>query len=200
MKVVINSLLAIGTLILSYLLYSSIQEPIEFKDFKEAREFDVRRHLEDVARAQEAYKSIKGRFAPSWDSLELVLTQDSFKTVIIIGDPDDIKSGKTVQKQITYTPVGDSINRILRTVKDVKKLRYVPNANTANTEFKIQSAILKDDSGNETPVFEASTIIENYMGEKFKDKKYSLYDDTYDPKSLRKVGDMYQPKTTGNWK
>jgi hypothetical protein len=59
---------------------------------------------------------------------------------------------------------------------------------------------LKDDSGNETPVFEASTIIENYMGEKFKDKKYSLYDDTYDPKSLRKVGDMYQPKTTGNWK
>ena len=60
MKNVFKILIYLLAILLAYILYSSIKEPIKFQAAKQARKAVVVKQLEDIRTAQEIYRSITG--------------------------------------------------------------------------------------------------------------------------------------------
>ena len=84
MRLIINLILIAVVALLGYLLFFGIKEPIAFGDAKKERLGAVTDRLKQVRYAQEFHRDITGEFANSFDSLNHVLTTDSFTIVKII--------------------------------------------------------------------------------------------------------------------
>lgn len=193
MRIAINIVLVLAIVGLSYLLYASIAEPIQFRTEWRDRETVVKRKLENIRDAQVAYKSIKGTYAPSFDSLALVLQSDSFELVAIEGDPNDPNA--EVKRTTTYVNALDSMARL---GISLDSLRFVPF--TDGQEFEIQADILDEyQNAKNIPVVRVGVRIKDYMG-KYGSKKYAMYDQAYDPNGFTMFGDLTKPSTNGNWR
>lgn len=180
MRIAINVVLIIIIGAVLYMLYDSIKEPVIFKNVKEAREDQIRLHFDDLGKAMEAYRAIKGDWATSFDDLENVLKTDSFVIEKTIGDPDNPNA--QVIKQKVVIPAIDSINNSLTHVK-LEDLRYVPfTEKKTQFDFKIDSIMQQ---GVMLKFYEISVRVGEYMGELYDDKDFSIYDRNYDPDKLR---------------
>jgi len=77
MKAVINILLTAVIIILAYLLYESIMDPIRFNKEKDKRETAIKERLIDIRSAQVLYRSKYGRYTGSFDTLINFIKFDS---------------------------------------------------------------------------------------------------------------------------
>ncbi len=68
MKSIIQVVLWIVCIGLGYLIYQSVNGPIEFKKVKEQRFAKVVSVLKDIRNSQEAYKSANGKYANDFNS------------------------------------------------------------------------------------------------------------------------------------
>ncbi|MCK0156917.1 hypothetical protein MWU65_06975 [Cellulophaga sp. F20128] len=82
MKTVIKIVLWLLAIFFGYMIFQSVNGPIEFKKVKQERFQAVINSLKDIRSAQEAHKTVKGVFSPSFESLvkfvdggQFVLTQ-----------------------------------------------------------------------------------------------------------------------------
>ncbi len=192
MRILINVVLAAIVVGLIWVLISSIREPIAFKAEREKRERAVIDKLMKIRTVQEAFRNIKGGFAPSFDSLAHVLKTDSFSIISVIGDPDDPNFTGEIIYDTTYMPAIDSIRAM---GINLDSLRYVPYG--AGAEFEIQADTITYQSTN-VPVVEVGVRRKLFMGP-FKDPRFARYDNSYDPNSLVKFGNMNAPNLSGNW-
>lgn len=190
MKLIINLLLIAVILLLSYMLYASIREPILFNNEKVKREDAVVDRLKQVRDAQNIFKGIVGEYASDFDTLSEVLKTGQIKFVKIEGDVD---AGEESRITETFSPAIDSI-RALNINLD--SLRFVPYAK-AGTTFEIQADTLTYQQ-TLVNVLEVGTRYKNFMG-KYGSMKYSKYDNSFDPNKTMKFGNMNAPNTTGNW-
>ena len=55
--------------VFGYLIYNSVMAPIRFDEEKAIRYETAVNKIQDIKKAQMAYKSIKGNYAPNFDSL-----------------------------------------------------------------------------------------------------------------------------------
>lgn len=190
MKSVISIVLFLASIFLMYLLFLNIQEPIKFQKELETRETKVIKKLEDIRKAQEYYKDITGKYANSFDSLKYVLQTDSFSIIKVEGDPDDPTSKfiKTVIKRSAM----DSIKSVGLDISDLASIPF-----TDNDKFSIEADTLTYQS-TLVNVTQVGTRYKNFMGP-FASKKYSKYDNSYDPDKMLKFGDMSSPNLSGNW-
>jgi hypothetical protein len=193
MRIIINLVLALIVLGLIWVLISSIREPIAFKAEKEKRERAVVDKLMKIRTAQEAFRNIKGEFAPTFDSLSLVLENDSFAIVSVIGDPDDPNFTGEIVYDTTYVPARDSMRNSLGSNLD--SLRFVPYG--AGATFDIQADTISYQSTN-VPVVEVGVRRKVFMGP-YADPRFARYDNGYDPNSIVKFGNMNAPNLSGNW-
>jgi hypothetical protein len=193
MRIVINLVLAAVVVGLVWVLISSIREPIQFKAEKQKREQAVVDRLMKIRTAQEAFRNIKGGFAPSFDSLSKVLRTDSFAIVKVIGDPDDPDFTGQIIYDTTYMAAYDSIRSVLGMSLD--SLAYVPYSN--GEQFDIQADTITYQSTN-VPVVEVGVRRKAFMGP-FKDPRFARYDSDYNPNSVLKFGNMNAPNLSGNW-
>jgi type II secretory pathway pseudopilin PulG len=193
MKILINIVLVALIVLLAYMLYSNIKEPIAFQDTKNARSKVVVERLQDIRTAQEIYRDIKGQFAASFDSLEYVLKNDSIPFENIIGDPDDPTNMDLVVRTVTYSAAIDTIRKLQI---NLDSLRYVPFA-PSGTEFTIDADTLTYQQSL-VAVVEVGTRWKEFMGP-FGSKRYAKYDSRFDPENRIKFGDMSKPNLTGNW-
>ena len=69
MKTVIQIVLWIVCIFLGYLIYQSVNAPIEFNKVRKERFSEVIAKLKDIRDSQEAYKSVNGRYAGNFNSL-----------------------------------------------------------------------------------------------------------------------------------
>ncbi|MCB0579058.1 MAG: hypothetical protein KDD10_07080 [Phaeodactylibacter sp.] len=189
---IINLVLAAIIVGLVWVLISSIREPIAFKAEKEKRERAVIDKLMKIRTAQEAFRNIKGGFAPSFDSLSYVLKTDSFMIVSVIGDPDDPDFTGEIIYDTTYMPAIDSIKAM---GINLDSMRFVPYGGGA--VFDIQADTITYQSTN-VPVVEVGVRRKVFMGP-FKDPRFARYDNGYDPNSILKFGNMNAPNLAGNW-
>ncbi|MCO6491638.1 MAG: hypothetical protein J5I98_24695 [Phaeodactylibacter sp.] len=192
MRIIINLVLAAIIVGLVWVLISSIREPIAFKAEKEKRERAVIDKLMKIRTAQEAFRNIKGGFAPSFDSLSYVLKTDSFMIVSVIGDPDDPDFTGEIIYDTTYMPAIDSIKAM---GINLDSMRFVPYGGGA--VFDIQADTITYQSTN-VPVVEVGVRRKVFMGP-FKDPRFARYDNSYDPNSILKFGNMNAPNLAGNW-
>ena len=192
MKLIINLLLVGLVAFLGYALYESIKEPIAFKEERDTRQSAVVDKLIKIREAQKAFSGVVGGgFAPSWDSLRYVLTNDSFRVEQIFEqtDPD---SDEEFYRVVTMVPARDSIARA-GIVLD--SLEYVPYSNGMTFLIQADTVTYQKTLVN---VVEVGIPTSDFMG-KYADRKYKKYDNNYDPNKILKFGDMNRPTLAGNW-
>ena len=193
MRIVINLLLAAIVIGLVWVLISSIREPIKFKAEKQKREQAVVDRLMKVRQAQEAFRYMKGGFAPTFDSLSHVLRTDSFAIIKVLGDPDDPNFTGEIVYDTTYVQAYDSIRSELG--MPIDSLAYVPYS--GGERFEIQADTITYQSTN-VPVVEVGVRRKVFMGP-YKDPRFARYDSDYNPNSVLKFGNMNAPNLSGNW-
>lgn len=192
MRLLINLLLAAVVIGLVWTLISSIQEPIAFKAEKEKRERAVVERLMEVRTAQDLFRSIKGGFSPTFDSLKEVLMTDSFAVVKVIGDPDDPNFTGEIVYDTILSPAIDSIQTL---GINLDSLSIVPYGGGVKFEIAADTITYQKTTVN---VVEVGIPRRVFMG-KYKDKRFAKYDQGYDPNKPIKFGNMNAPNLSGNW-
>ncbi|RIH63666.1 hypothetical protein D1164_18710 [Mariniphaga sediminis] len=162
MRTIIQILLVIVAIGLTYLIYQGIQHPIDFEKTKTDR-YDVTiQRLKDIRKAQLAYKDVYGRFTGDWDTLIHFVEYDSVRNVRKVGELTDsmIEAGLTERKAlrmglIIRDTIKNSVKESLfESSFKPKDLKYVPLSDTV-AEFMLGSNVITTGSGIKVPVFEA---------------------------------------------
>ncbi len=190
-RTIFNILMFLLILFLGFVLYKQIQEPIAFQQSKNLREKAVIDRLVKIRKAQEAYRGVTGKFAPSFEALTETLKTGKFMRIQVYGDIDD-PTQKNIRFDTTYMPAMDSITTM---GIELDGIDMVPYGDGAKFDIKAdtvtyQSALVD--------VVMVGTAYEIFMGE-FKGAKFKKYDEKYDPKKKIKFGDLSKPILTGTW-
>ncbi|HOC05604.1 MAG TPA: hypothetical protein PKL90_09545, partial [Bacteroidales bacterium] len=172
MKKALNIVLTIIIIVLIYFLYESIMEPIRFKKEREFRESAIKEKLIDIRTAQEAFKSVKGYYTGSFDTLITFLKTDSLPLVFKIGSLTDemIASGITTEREAvrkglisrdtSYIPVRDSV---FKEGYPIDQLRFVPGLE--NIEFQMSAGRVMTASMVMVNVFEAYVLNDVFLSD-----------------------------------
>lgn len=67
--------------VFGYLIYNSVMAPIRFDEEKAIRYETAVNKIQDIKKAQMAYKSIKGNYAPNFDSLVVFIESERFEII-----------------------------------------------------------------------------------------------------------------------
>ncbi|MCX4292314.1 MAG: hypothetical protein OSJ36_11060 [Odoribacter sp.] len=211
-KLIIQIVLAAVIVFLGYQCYESIMVPQRFETIKKQRYDRIIQKLKDIRTAQEAYRTEKGKYTASFDTLINFIKYDSVKIIRSIGQLTDeqLEAGMTeaeaVKKGFIIREVikVNALENIFGKNYAIDNLRYVPFTNK-KYEFKMGTNLIKTDSGIEVPVFEArisnKEIFENL------DPIYHDYILQENGERLRlnkypglKVGDLNEANNNvGNW-
>ena len=198
---------------LGYLLYNSIQGPIEFNKVKDARYAKVIKNLKEIKAAQLAYQEINGGFVGDFDSLVRFIDTAQFAVVqrrdtsypdveknVAFGlDPQD--GGYFVEEVIIdtlgFTPVRDSI---YKGTDRYKTMMNIP-VEKVNEKFELKAGKL-DKNGTIYSVFESRVAKNVILFDLDKDllsqeNQVISVDGVNGP--YIKVGSMDEVDTSGNW-
>lgn len=164
MKAVINIVLSIVIVILVYLLYESIMDPIRFNTEKDKREEAIKERLIDIRSAQVLYRQKYGRYTGSFDTLINFIKYDSIPVVFRQGQlTDDMVSKgmterealrqKLIVRDTSFVEINDSIFKIRYPIDSIK---FVPF--TGGAQFEMSAAAVETGSRVVVQVFEASVL------------------------------------------
>lgn len=88
-KLVLNIVLTIAIVVLGYVLYDQLFSPYFFENAKARNYRAVKDSMNEITKAQNAYRSVTGLYAGTWDSLERVLKHDSIPLIRTFGEEGD---------------------------------------------------------------------------------------------------------------
>lgn len=209
MKTALNIVFTIIIIVLIYFLIESIMQPIRFNKEKDARETAIKERLIDIRTAQEAFKSVKGYYTGSFDTLTTFLKTDSLPLVFrrgsltdemiaegITSEREAVKKG-LISRDTSYVAVLDSI---FDKSYPIDQLRYVPG--TENIEFKMAAARVMTTSMVMVNVFEAYVLNDVFLSDL--DRQLVVNYNEMRTKITgfpgMKVGDIRVPNNNaGNW-
>ena len=162
MRTVIQIVLFVVAVVLAYLIYQSIQRPIDFDKAKSVRYDATIERLKEIRKAELAYKDVYGRFTGSWDTLINFVTNDSVKNVRKVGELTDSMIGAKISERkaiqlglIIRDTIKESVlDALFGKSFNVEKLKYVPVPDTV-AEFHLGATVITTGSGIKVPVFEA---------------------------------------------
>jgi len=172
MKTATQIVLIAIAVIFGFLIFKSIESPIEFERAKDTRYNATIQRLKDIRKAESAYKDVYGRYTGSWDTLINFVKHDSLRLVRRIGMLTDsmieagwneetaIKKGRIIRDTIRIGVLDSIFGRSY----PIEKIKYVPVQDTV-AEFHLGATIIATGSGIKVPVFEAkahnNTILRN---------------------------------------
>lgn len=177
---------------LAFLLYKSIEEPINFDAERNLRQTAVTNKLEMIRKAQELYRDATGEFAPRFDTLKQVLTEGKLLSIKVIGDAD-ATDGSEVTYDTTYIPLRDTFPGLGITLDELEIVPYTDK----KVKFDIEAKNIAYQSTN-VPVVQVGVRMSEFMG-KYADLKYQRYDQNYEPNSPIYFGDLTKPTLAGSW-
>ncbi len=206
MKTIIQIVLWIACIGFGYLIYKSVTGPIEFQKVKQERFAKVVAKLKDIRNAQEAYKSVNGKYANDFNQLisfvdtgRYVITQQrdsSYMEFDQVYKIDQLKEVKIIDT-LGFVSVKDSLFK-----KDdrYKTLMDIPGA-PGGEKIEMKSAIIEK-SGYKAPVFEAK-VMKNIL---LSDQPRDLVTKENNHNSVEEingnaiiVGSLEEVSTSGNW-
>jgi hypothetical protein len=196
---IINIALALIALLLVYLVYKSISEPVVFENIRKEREIEVVQRLKDIRTTQTIYKQTYNKYTGSFDSLIAFVKTGELPVVNIKADPNDTTFTKTINDTVDYIPVIDSLFRGRENFK-VENLRYVPFSENESVEFELQAGYIMR-GGLKVAVFEAKTPYWVYLWDLDHQRVNNLRaeQEDLDKYAGLKVGSMDEPSLNGNW-
>lgn len=196
MKTIIQIVLVLGIVVLGYLIYDSIMEPVRFNQEMEHREDVIVRRLKDIRQLQIAHRSRFGIFTSDMDSLIDFVKNDSLAVIKAIGNvPDSLTESQAVemgivQRDTLWVRAKDTL--LTRTRYPLDSLGYVPYTN--GVEFVMDAGKITRGL-TEIPVFEAYALPKDYLRDLDRWRVYY----TRDTEAGLKVGSMVEASTDGNW-
>jgi hypothetical protein len=206
MKTILQIVLWIVCGVLAYLIYQSVNGPIEFEKVRQERFQMVINKLKDIRDSQEAYKSVNGKYAGNFESLVQFVDTGSY-TITQQRDSSFMRFDKVYQIELQvdtivvdtlgFVKVKDSLFKNSDSYKTMMEVPYAQNGE----KFELKADII-DKSGYRAPVFEAKVK-----------KNVVLYDQPNDlvaQENARnsveevngeyvKVGSLTDVSTNGNW-
>lgn len=208
MKLVIQLLLWIVIIVLGYLVFNSIYEPIQFNEIKEKRYAKVIENLKDIRAAELAHRQVTGRFEEDFDDLisfidtaEFTLTQRR-DTVFL--DEEYLETygvdrmiEDVVIDTLGYVSVKDSL---FGQSDRYKRMMNVP-IEGIDAQFELDAGTV---TKNETriPVFEAKVskdvVLHDLDPDLVAQEKQAISVDNVNGAFIR-VGSMEEVNTSGNW-
>lgn len=206
MKTVLQIVLWLVCIILGYMIYRSVTGPIEFDKIKKERYAEVIDRLKDIRNAQEAYRSVNGKYANDFPSL--IKFVDTGKYVITTQRDSsymefDRTYGIDLLKEVKiidtlgYVSVKDSL---FAGSDRYKSLMNVPNA-AGNETFTMKADMLEQ-SGYRAPVFEAKVAKNVILSDQPKDlltrENAQVSVEEVNGTEI-KVGSLTKVSTSGNW-
>ena len=163
MKTVFQIILTIAILALAYLVYDSINRPIQFQKQYNKRKHTVIKRLEEIRNVEVAYKSVHQKYTGSFDTLLNFLKNDSLPLVKKIGSLTDsmLEAGITESKALALGIIKRDTIRVA--VKDslfkesypIDSLPFVPYS--GGVKFELGAGTVTTGSGVKVHVFECKT-------------------------------------------
>jgi hypothetical protein len=169
----INIILTVVIIVLAYLIFRGINEPIQFNKEKKYRYGHVIQRLKDIRTAEIAYKSVNGAYTGDFDTLIDFIKNGHFPVIKQIGNVED--SAAVIIRDTILIPVRDSL---FRANYPVDSLPYVPFGEGA--KFKLEAGEIEKGKVK-VKVFQATDTA------------------PFDPKQVLQVGSMTEPSNAGNW-
>ncbi len=200
MKRIIQLVLLVVIVVLAYILTTSIMTPITFTREYNKRKDVVVEKLKDIRTIQVQYKTVKGHFAGSFDSLIHFYNNEKIRVVRQIGSMDDslaVAEGRVKRDTITI-PVKDTVFNHRQNF-DINQLGIVP---WANVPFKMDTVTYITPSKIAVPLFQATVANEVFLSGLDVQEIVNLNDKQkkMDRFPGLKVGDIIQPNNNaGNW-
>ena len=202
----ISYVLYLFSIVLVYLIYQSINSPIEFNKVKNERYLKVSDRLKDIRNAQVAFKSVNGIYSNSFEELIKFVDSAQF-TIIQKRDSSymqydrvyriDMLREVIVVDTLGYVSVKDSL---FSNNDSYKKMAFVP-IDGMNEKFKLKADII-DKNGYNVPVFEVRVSKDMILYDQSKDlitqEKQTVSVDGVNGPDLV-LGSLSDVSTNGNW-
>jgi hypothetical protein len=112
----------IVVVVLAYVLFSNINNPIAFNKEYEIRKTKVVERLKEIRALQQAYRSVKGEYTSSFDTLENFYKTGKMQTLRSIGSMDD---SATVARTKDYEKLYDEQQRQIKARRPIKGERLI---------------------------------------------------------------------------
>ena len=203
---IITYVLYFLSIILVFLIYNSIDAPIEFNKVKNERYQKVIERLKDIRNAQVAFKSVNGIYSDNFDSLVNFIETGQF-TIIEKRDSSymqydrvyriDMLREVIVVDTLGFVSVKDSLFKNDNRYKD---LALVP-IDGIDEKFSIKADII-DKNGYNVPVFEVKVSKDVILFDQNKDllmqEKETVSVDGVNGPALV-LGSLEDVSTNGNW-
>ena len=197
MKIVIQLVLLVVIVALGWFVYSSIMEPVKFRQEMNKRQLKVVQHLKDIRSAQYFYKQANKEYSNSFDSLVAFIKDGEIPVVKIIPDPEDTTFVRTIKDTVGFVSVYDSLFG-KRVNFNALSLGVIPFSN--GELFKLDAGSI-DRGGVKVSVFESKAHYKTFlkgMDEQAIINIVAAKEDIERYAGL-KVGSMTEPTIDGNW-
>jgi hypothetical protein len=196
-KTIIQLILIAIAIVLGYLTYQSIMEPVNFNKEKKAREKVVIQYLKDIRSAEFIYKQLNNRYTGSFDTLIHFMDSAQIPVVKMIPDPHDTTYTLTINDTVGYVKVADSLFHNQKSV-DYHHIDIIPFS--GGKKFQLKASVIKK-GGIKVNVFEVKAPYTTYLKGMNEQLIVNL---TASKKEMKKypglkVGSMTEPSTDGNW-
>lgn len=198
-KVLTIVVLPIIAIVIGYLIYTSIQEPVIFEKERRFREKIAIERLKDIRTLQVAYKSKHNKFTSNIDSLIDFYNNGQITVIKKVGSMDD--SLAVAQKRVFRDSIRIAVRDTLlkREGFIVDSIKYIPFSGKKEIEMK---AIIGKVSGVDVPLFEANIPFEILLNDLNRQLLVNLKSDREQVGKYPglKVGSIEAPNNNaGNW-
>ncbi len=203
-RLALQVVLLAAVIFLSYKLYSSIMEPINYKKVKDAREKVIIKKLLNIKTLQVEYKKINGRYTASFDTLKDFYLNGKMPVVMKIGTNDTLTEKRALElglisRDTSYVFIKDTL---LKNVENfnINTIDIVPFTN-GKVKFEMNAGFV-DQSRFKVPVLEVSCLMKDYLAdvkqqELLENQLLQMKEDNKFPGL--KLGSMEEPSLDGSW-
>ena len=167
LKLSLQIVLGAAIVVLAYVVYKQIMDPLEFKKQVAIREAAVIDRIKDIRSAEQAFKQKNQRYTGDFDSLINFVLTDSLEFERQIGSKDDsvaVAKGLVKTEKFTKAVIDTVFAPKVLTPEQVRELRFVPFA-PKGTEFILRAGKLITESKVVVPVFEAKAPYKMFLGD-----------------------------------
>ena len=176
LKIIAEIVLAALAVLLVYLIYQSVMEPVNFNKEKEAREGVAIQRLKDIRTLEVAFKGVYNHYTADIDSLKAFYNTGKMKVVMQIGSQDDSvavantarikkqRRGITNEQLFDLYRLGENLVFSVSTELPVKDTLFCGRENfhldslafiPFSGDSVLMESIVKKVSGVDVPLFEA---------------------------------------------
>ncbi len=211
MKVTLKILLLVASVVLVYMCYRSVMNPIEFEAEKDLREAAIKTRLMEIRKAQIEYKNIHKVHAANFDQLGKFLNDEKLPFLIKEGvlTDEQLEKGMTEKEAVKQGLIKrDTMwilakDTLLGVNYDVADMRYVPAIpGDKKIEFSMDTTTLKSPAGYEVKVFACEVPYAEYMVGMDPQLRYNLIDKANKQSKFPglRVGSLEEiNNNAGNW-